>query len=616
MDVSSSILSKVVTHMKYAKYIPELKRRENWSEIVTRNKNMHLKKYPKLKSEINKAYEFVYNKEVLPSMRSLQFAGKPVEINNSRLYNCSYLPMNHYASFSELMFLLLSGVGVGYSVQMDHVDQLPEIKKSSKTRRYLVGDSIEGWADAVKILVKAYFMGRSVPDFDFSDVRAKGERLITSGGKAPGPEPLHDCLHNVKKIFERKETGDKLTTLEVHDICCFIADAVLAGGIRRSAMIALFNLDDEDMLTCKFGDWWELNPQRARANNTATILRHRINKKTFLQLWEKIEASGQGEPGFFFTNNEEWGLNPCAEISLRPYQFCNLVTINAASIETQEQFNDRAKAAAFIATLQAGHTNFHYLRDIWKRTTEKEALIGVSMTGIASGKVLGLDVKEAALHVKKENERVANLIGIKKAARCTTIKPEGTSSIVLGASSGIHAWHNDYYIRRLRVGKDEAIYHYLSKAHPELLKDEFFKPTLQAVIEVPQKAPEGAVLRNESALHLLKRVKQVWEEWVAVGHRKGDNKNNVSTTVSIRDHEWAEVGEWMWENRNMYTALSVLPFSDHEYHQPPFEDISEERYNAMMESMVEIDLDKVYEVEDMTDLQGEIACGGGACEIT
>jgi ribonucleoside-triphosphate reductase len=615
MLLESKLLSEITTFMKYAKFIPELNRRETWEELVTRNKNMHLVKFPQLTDEIEQAYKLVYDKKILPSMRSLQFAGKPIEINNARLYNCCFLPIDHPDAFSEVMFLLLSGTGVGYSVQRQHVEKLPEITKPTKSRRYLVGDSIEGWADAVKVLVSAYFKGKALPSFDFSDIRPKGAALITSGGKAPGPEPLKDALHNIQKILDRKENGEQLTSLEVHDILCYIADAVLSGGIRRSAMIALFDLDDEDMLTCKFGNWWETNPVRARANNSAVILRHKIEKEVFLDLWKKIEASNSGEPGFFFTNDANWGLNPCAEISLRPFQFCNLTTINAGDIVDQADFNERAKAAAFIGTLQASYTNFHYLRDIWKRTTEKEALIGVSMTGIASGAVLGLSMKEAANLVKEENARVAEIIGTNKAARTTTVKPEGTSSLVLGTSSGIHAWHNDFYVRRIRVGKNESIYGYLNDNHPEILEDEFFKPTQQAVISVPQRAPKGAVTRQESALDLLARVSKVWKEWVKAGHRGGANKNNVSTTVSIKKDEWEGVGEWMWDNRENFTALSVLPYDDHTYMQAPFEDITEEEYNALVSSLHSIDLTKVVEFDDNTNLSGEIACGGGGCEV-
>jgi len=514
------------------------------------------------------------------------------------------------------MFLLLSGTGVGYSVQQHHVEKLPEINKPMKSRRYLVGDSIEGWADAVKVMMSAYLKGKALPVYDFSDIRPKGAALITSGGKAPGPEPLKDCLHNVQKILDRKQNGEHLTSLEVHDILCYIADAVLAGGIRRSAMISLFDIDDDDMLTCKFGNWWETAPQRGRANNSAVIVRSKVEEETFMNLWKKIEASGSGEPGFFFTNDKDWGMNPCAEISLRPFQFCNLTTIHAGDVVDQDDLNARAKAAAFIGTLQASYTDFHYLRDIWKRTTEKEALIGVSMTGIASGSVLKLDLKEAANLVKEENARVASLIGTNPAARCTTVKPEGTSSLVLGTSSGIHAWHNEHYIRRIRVGKNESIYNYLVTNHPELVTDEYFKPNIQAVIEVPQKAPEGAVTRQESALDLLKRVSKVWKEWVKPGHRKGANKNNVSTTVTIKPGEWDEVGQWMWDNRDNFTALSVLPYSDHTYIQAPFEDIDAVTYEEAVQTLHNINLDDVREVNDETNLQGEAACSANGCEVS
>lgn len=615
MQLEAKILSEITTFMKYSKYLPKKQRRETWKELVDRNKEMHLKKFPQLAEEIEAAYQFVYDKKILPSMRSLQFAGKPIEINNARLYNCCFLPINHTDAFSEVMFLLLSGTGVGYSVQRAHIEQLPPVNKPTKTRRYLVGDSIEGWADAVKVMITAYMKGKALPIYDFSDIRPKGALLLTSGGKAPGPEPLKDCLHNIQKIFDRKQNGEHLTTIEVHDILCFIADAVLSGGIRRSAMISLFDLDDDDMLTCKFGNWWETNPQRGRSNNSAVILRHKIEKEVFLELWKKIEMSGSGEPGFFFTNDVNWGLNPCAEISLRPFQFCNLTTINAGDIKDQDDFNARAKAAAFIGTLQASYTNFHYLRDIWKRTTEKEALIGVSMTGIASGTVLNLNMKDAANVVKEENARVSEMIGTNKAARTTTVKPEGTSSLVLGTSSGIHAWHNDFYIRRVRVGKNESIYQYLIDNHPEIVEDEFFKPKQQAVISVPQKAPAGAITRQETALDLLGRTSKVWKEWVKAGHRKGENKNNVSVTVTIKPDEWVGVGEWMWDNRDNFTALSVLPYSDHSYMQAPFEDIDEATYTEMVGHLHKIDLTKVVEVEDNTDLAGEVACGGGGCEV-
>jgi len=748
MDISKEILSDLIVHMKYAKYIPSKQRRETWHELVTRNMDMHIKKFPSLEDNIRKYYSFVYDKKVLPSMRSMQFAGKPIEISPARLFNCSYLPVSELTAFSEIMFLLLSGVGVGFSVQKHHVDMLPEVIKPNpkRTRRYLVGDSIEGWSDSIKVLFKSYF-GRSssTPIFDYSDIRPKGALLVTSGGKAPGAQPLRDCINKITSLLDGKNNGDKLTSLEVHDLVCHLADAVLAGGIRRAALISLFSADDEEMLSCKSGSWWELNPQRGRANNSAVLLRHKVTKEFFMNLWARTKASNAGEPAVLFTNDKEYGVNPCClsgsceiltsdgykeigslvgdvelinkdgqvcngtvwstgvkpvikislnsgyeikctkehrflladgseveagnlrigntflpftpydifcpikvtgidyageeevfdfnlqddthwgvvegvithncEVSLKSAQMCNLCEVNVSDVSSQQDLNERVEAASFIGTLQASYTDFHYLRDIWKKTCEKDALLGISMTGIASGNVLKYDLKEAAKVVKDVNEYWAKKIGINKSARLTVVKPAGTTSIVLGCSSGIHAWHNDYYIRRIRVGKNEAIYTYLSIYHPELIEDDFFRPQDTAVISIPQKAPEGAILRHESPLNLLERVKYVFTNWIKEGHRDGDNSHNVSATVSLREEDWGAAGEWMWENKEFYNGLSVLPYSDHTYVQAPFEDCDEETFNRMYESLKRIDLTKVVEITDNTNLQGEAACAGGACEV-
>ena len=615
MHVTNKILSDITVFSKYAKYIPTLSRRETWEELVTRNKDMHKRKYPHMVSEIESAYKFVYEKKVLPSMRSLQFGGAPIELAPNRIFNCAYLPVSEAEAFSETMFLLLGGTGVGYSVQRHHVTQLPEVRSPNKRkRRFLVSDNIEGWADAVKVLMESYFKGSMTVEFDYRDIRPKGAMLITSGGKAPGPQPLKDCIHQLTKVLDIA-VGRNLTTLEVHDLMCYIADAVLAGGIRRAALISLFSMDDLEMMACKAGEWYIDNPQRGRANNSAVILRHRATKDDFLKLWERVEASGSGEPGVYFSNDKDWGTNPCCEIGLRPYQFCNLCELNVSDITSQEDLNERSKAAALIGTLQAGYTDFHYLRDVWKETTERDALIGVGQTGIGSGVILSYDLAEAAEIVKEENERVAGLLNINVSARCTTVKPSGTSSCVLGTASGIHAWHNDYYIRRQRLGKNEALYQHLAKHHPELVEDEFFNPEQQAVVEIPQKAPEGSILRTENALDLLERVRLFNTDWVQTGHREGQNSHNVSCTISVKDDEWPDVGEWMWKNRNTFNGIAVLPYNGGTYTQAPFEDITEERFNMLESSLNEIDLTKVIEAEDETDLSGEAACAGGACEI-
>ena len=617
MELTQEILSDLTVYLKYAKYNKDKNRRETWTELVDRNKEMHLKKFPNLTEEIESVYKLVYDKKILPSMRSMQFAGKPIEISPNRVYNCAYMPIDDWRAFGEAMFLLLGGTGVGYSVQKHHVEKLPEIRKpdSKKNRRYLISDSIEGWADAVKMLIKSYFEGGSTLTFDFSDIRAKGSQLVTSGGKAPGPQPLKECLIKIQGILDQKKDNDKLSTIEVHDIVCHIADAVLAGGIRRAALISLFSADDEEMISCKSGQWWELNPQRGRANNSAVLLRNKLTEEFFFKLWEKIKNSGSGEPGIYLNNDKDWGTNPCCEIALKPFQFCNLCEVNVSDIESQEDLNTRVKAASFIGTLQASYTSFHYLRSVWQRTTEKEALIGVGMTGVGSDKASKLDLKAAAKVVKEENTRVAAILGINAAARCTTIKPSGTSSLTLGTSSGIHAWHNDYYIRRIRVGKNEAIYTHLAINHPELVEDEYFRPHDTAVISVPQKAPEGSILRHESAIELLERVKWFYQNWIKPGHRKGQNTHNISATVSIKEDEWELVGKWMWDNRNYYNGLSVLPYADHTYKQAPFEDCTKEVYEEMLKSLVNVDLTQIIEFEDNTDLKDQVACAGNQCEI-
>lgn len=615
-NLSNKILSDITVFSKYSKYLPDEQRRESWTEIVDRYINMMLSEYPQLKGEITTYASLIYDKKILPSMRGLQFAGVPILRNPTRIYNCAYLPIDDYRAFSETMFLLLGGTGVGYSVQFNHINKLPEIVKPTKSKRFLVGDSIEGWADAVKALVKSYLgYTSSKPKFDFSDIRPKGARLKTAGGKAPGPEPLRTCLFQIETLLDRKENGSKLTSVECHDIECYIADSVLAGGIRRSAMISLFSVDDEEMLSAKAGNWWESNPQRGRANNSAVIVRSRIKKDEWDSIWQKIEASGSGEPGVYFTNNPDWGTNPCCEIALRPFQFCNLCEVNGSDVESQEDFNFRIEGASFFGTLQAGFTDFHYLREVWKKTTEKDALIGVGITGIGSGAVLKLDLKEGADVAKRANEKVSQAIGINAAARVTTVKPSGTSSLVLGTSSGIHAWHNDFYLRSIRLGKNESIYTYLAINAPELLEDDFFKPTTQGIVRIPQKAPEGSILRTESALDLLERTKKFNLEWVRNGHRSGANTNNVSATISLKQEDWKMAGEWMWENKETFNGLSVLPYDNGSYVQAPFEDITEDQYNEKVKSLTNIDLTQVVEIDDATARTQEAACAGGQCEI-
>lgn len=648
MDLGLQILSDVTIFSKYAKYKPELKRRETWDEIVDRYQIMMIKKYPKLKDAIIESAKFIRDKKVLPSMRALQFAGTAMEVNNARGYNCAYLPVDSLYSFSETMFLLLGGSGVGFSVQKHHVAQLPAIIKQDtyKQRTYLIEDSIMGWADSVKMLMKFYFEGGPKPKFDFRAIRHKGARLVTAGGKAPGPEPLKICLSHVDAIMERKASGEKLSPLECHDIMCHIANSVLAGGIRRSAMISLFSHDDEEMITCKYGAWWELNEQRGRSNNSAVLKRGEISEEEFKSLWTRIEASGSGEPGIYWTNDLDWGTNPCCEIGLRPFQFCNLCEVNVSDITSQEDLNDRVGVAAFFGTLQAGFYDFHYLRPIWSKTTQKDALLGIGMTGIGSGEILKYDLTISANTAKVVNSMISEKIGTNEAARLTCIKPSGTTSLVLGTASGIHAWHNDYYLRTMRFNKTEDIATYMIINHPELVEDDVLRPNDTICLRIPVKAPEGSIYRTETALDTLERVKKFSQEWIKEGHINGTNTHNVSATVSIdktRSYyksvgpheiflgfspmdedenypencfdEWEAVGEWMWENRDVYNGLSVLPYSDHTYSQAPFEDITEEKYSDLINHLKSVDLTNVIEMDDTVDFGAIQACGGGQCEV-
>ena len=626
---ASKIMSDITVYMKYAKWLPNEYRKETWDEIVDRNLDMHLRKIDSIdgsdeskramKEELKDVYNnYVRTFKILPSMRSMQYAGKAIEVSPNSIYNCAYMPVDSVECFHECMFLLMNGTGVGYSVQRHHVEQLPEIvlPNKNRTRKIVIQDSIIGWADAVKELFRSYTGELSqTPRFIYDDIRPKGTRLKTRGGKAPGATPLRECMVKVEGILQSKNTGERLTTLECHDIMCHIADAVTAGGNRRAALISLFSADDQHMINCKAGDFYVDNSQRFRANNSAVLLRHRVTKSFFKGLWERVEAGGSGEPGIYLTNDKDWGTNPCSEIALRPYQFCNLTEVNSSTVEDQEDLENRVRAATILGTMQATYTDFHYLRDIWRTTTEKDALLGVSMTGLASNRLKGLDVTGTALMAKDVNAKWAAMLGINAASRVTCVKPSGTASMVLGSSSGIHAWHDEYYIRRIRVGKTEAICDYLTQNHPELIVDDEFNPDGR-IIEIPQKAPEGALIkRNESTFDFLERVKETSVGWVKHGHNNGQNTHNVSATVYIDKDKWFEVGEWMWNNRHFYNGLSCFPNDESVYVQAPFESCDKETYDRMLDVLKEVDLTKIMEYDDDSNFGVDPACAGGVCEI-
>ena len=614
MTKSQRVLSDFASYTKYARFLGD--RRESFTDVVQRNADMHARRYPELEDEIYRTFgTYVLNREVLPSMRNMQFAGKPVELNPARAYNCAYLPIDDPRAFSEIMFLLLGGSGVGYSVQSRHVDKLPTIKAPHGRTRYLIQDSAIGWADSVKRLIGAYLLGRPLPEFDYRDIRPQGTPLVTSGGKAPGPEPLEGALESIERLLKRKEVGSKLRPIEVLDIVGHIAGAVLSGGIRRSATIALFDVTDEEMLYAKSGtDWRERHPERQYANISAVLDRRRLTKEAFDLVFDAVRYSGTGEPGFFFTNDTDWGTNPCGEIALQPFGFCNLTEASIDGNISDPIFFERVRAASFIGTLQAGYTDFHYLRPEWRERAVADSLLGVSLTGIASGNYRSLDLNAGARIVREENERVAAKIGIRPAKRTTTVKPSGTASLVLGTSSGIHPYWSRFQIRRVEVSKSEPLYQYLLDNAPAFLEDSRSKPRT-ALFSIPLANPENGAYRDESALEALERIRLVQSNWITPGHVAGHNQHNVSATVSVRDHEWDDVKEWMWKYRETYAGITLIPFWGGEHPEAPNEAITEDEFNEMSSAFPELDFRNIEEFNDETNRQGELACAGGACEV-
>lgn len=615
MNKSNKFLSELVAYRTYAKHLTAFNRRESLEETLNRNLTMYLEKYPKLSRDIIKAFKQVHDFNVMPSMRSLQFGGEAIFKNNTRIFNCSFANITYPRIFAEALFLLLSGTGFGYSVQRHHVAQLPVLRKPKEEGLYVVHDSIEGWAEALNQLMSAYFFGSIRPLFDFSKVRQKGSYLVTTGAKAPGPEPLKKMLEKVEEML-KVAVGRKLNSLEVHDIVCLVADCVLSGGIRRAALISLFDRNDTAMLTSKHGSWWEKYPHRARANNSAVLPRSETTFEEFKHVYDMCIASNAGEPGFFWTNNIEWGTNPCAEIGLQSNQFCNLTTTNLTGIKNEKDFHNRVYASALLGTLQAGFTDFPYLSEKWKNVTESEALIGCSFTGIADASNLsGEELQKAARLVLEVNETYSKKIGTNIASRTTAIKPEGTASCVLGSSSGIHARHSDHYLRRVRMNKDDELARYLMKVVPELVEDDIFSPT-GVVVTIPQESPKGAITRHqESASELFNRVKHYYNNWVLPGHRAGDNTHNISCTINYKPEEVELLFHSLWNDRYQYAAVSLLPFSDAVYQQAPFEDCSKDTFEKFDKMVKEVDLTKVIELEDNTNRAEQLACAGGVCNI-
>lgn len=617
---ASSLLSDVLVWMKYARNIGG--RRETWPEIVARSAAMHKERFPQLADEIDRAFAFVEQRKILPSMRSLQFAGKAIERHESRLYNCGYAPLQDFRTFAELFFNLLCGTGTGYSVECRFLSQLPHLADSFDTEIpttiHRIEDSIEGWSDAILLLLETYAKGQTRISFDYSAIRPKGTPLKTTGGYAPGHEPLQRSLEAVEGVLQCA-MGRQLRPIEAHDVMCHLANAVYAGGIRRAAMICFFDRDDEEMLRCKEGEWWRENSQRARANNSAVLPRDEVSEEEFIALMQKIQRNNTGEPGVFWTVDPAARANPCVEASLDPYTFCNLATVNVSDVADKADFLARCEAAALISTLQASFTNFSYLSERWSKATRKSSLLGVSLTGLTSRRleVLGIDLAEGAERVKQTNAQIADLIGIPHAHRMTLIKPEGTAGLVLRTSSGIHAYHSPYYLRGITVGKDEPIYPTLQAIMPENLADLFEDPDNKSFAYFPIRAPQKAISRHEEdAIALLDRAKECVVSWILTGHRVGGNPHNISLTVSVKEHEWADVIAWMWQNRDSYTGIAPMPYWGGTHPQLPFVEVDEGTFDLYL-SRINGHFDALQIPEEWRTeaLEDVAACVGGVCEI-
>lgn len=643
---------------KYARYLEDAKRRESYSETVSRVEGMHLNKYAGLlDDDIKEAFDFVREKKVLPSMRAMQFAGSAIEDKNARQYNCCFMLVDKVRAFSDALYLLLCGCGVGYSIQFDHIEKLPALGyvDENNVRHYAIADTIEGWAEALKQLINSYVRGYYV-EFSYAKIRDKGSPLKTSGGKAPGHLGLKSSLERVRAILDQAQ-GRQLRPIECYDIMCHAADAVLSGGVRRSATIALFSPGDGEMMAAKTGKWFDTHPWRANSNNSVVLNRSEVKKKEFKRVFKSIKEFG--EPGFVFTDDINLGFNPCAEINLDPIltitedvmeiidrkraegvfipklklgdtftgtAFCNLTEMNAAAFKSPEDMIKAAVMAARLGTLQAGYTNFPYLGWVSEVIAEREALLGVSMTGMMEQPEFSLDPelqRKAAEAAVAENKRVAEIIGIRQAARVTTVKPAGTSSLELGGvSSGIHAHHARRYFRRVTAKENEPVFQYFKSINPHMC---FKKPDGNWVIVFPVQVGEQARVKADmSAVEFLSTVRSTQNNWVRTGIARPDSSpkacHNVSNTVNVKEDEWGDVADYVWAHKKDFSGISFLPSTgDKDYAFSPMEAVStqadEELWNNLIRHYTPVDYKAMVEDEDSTDLTGEIACAGGACEI-
>lgn len=620
-------ISDYIHASKYARYRPELQRREVFAETVARVEAMHLERFPYMAEPIRSAFDLVRDKRVLPSMRSMQFAGEAILKNNNRIYNCSASPVDRLEVFGEALFLLLSGCGVGYSVQTQHVSRLPVLSTINEraVKHHVIEDSIEGWADALHALVCSFLDGTNI-EFSYHLIRSAGSPLKTSGGLAPGHLKLKDALERIRGVLKGAQTR-KLRPIECHRILCHAADAVLSGGIRRSAMICLFSPEDDEMMTAKTGNWWETDPWFANANNSVVLRRSTVEEDAFKAIFRQTRQ--WGEPGFHFVNDFNHLTNPCAEVALYPFlgdqsgwAFCNLCEINAARLTSFEDFSNAAQAATLIGTLQASYTDMPYLGRTSEEIARRDALLGIGMTGMFDSPNIACNPeyqRAIAECVKSWNEEYASQIGIKPAARTTLIKPSGTTSLELGCvASGHHPHHARRYIRRVTADELEPVFQAFRAVNPHMCVR---KPDGKYVIEFPVEAPPDAIVKADlTALQFLEMVKSTQQNWVIPGSRTLDMVHNVSNTVTVKPEEWGPVADYLWQNREYFTGVSLLSSSgDKDYAFAPMEEVKtpadELRWNDILQKYKPVDYSALVEGVDTTNLSSEPACAGGVCEI-
>jgi ribonucleoside-triphosphate reductase (thioredoxin) len=626
--------NQYIAKSRYSRYLDDKGRREHWPETVNRyfdfmeghlNKKHNYLVPPELRKELQDA---VTNLEVVPSMRALMTAGDALDRQNVAGYNCSYLPVDDPKAFDEAMYILLCGTGVGFSVEEKYVNRLPEVPDhlfESKTV-VVVKDSKEGWAKALRQIIALLYAGE-VPRWDVSAVRPAGARLKTFGGRASGPEPLVELFRYTVAKF-KAAAGRKLNSLECHDILCKVGEVVVVGGVRRSAMISLSDLSDDRMAHAKAGNWWEGNGQRALANNSA-VYTTKPSVGQFMREWSAIYESHSGERGIFNryasqtqaarngrrNPDQEWGTNPCSEIILRPYQFCNLSSVIVRPNDTFAALERKVRLATILGTWQSTLTNFPYLRKIWQNNTEEERLLGVSMTGILDNPLLNNPddpnlpgiLEELKLHAVHTNAVMADAIGINRSVAITAIKPEGTVSQLTGTASGIHPQHAKYYIRRVRSDNKDPLTDFLkSQGFPA--EPDFYKSDSTTVFSFPMAVADGAVLRED--LDAIKHLRL----WLI--YQKYYCEHKPSVTISVKEHEWPKVGSWVWENFDHITGVSFLPMDGGTYRQAPYEEIDSAEYERLKAAMpAGIDWDAFIERTDNVEGAQTLACTAGACEL-